>query len=106
MVKQKENLGIPSFTSVSNPEIKGARFFMIIVFLALIRCLAEPFRLEYINSKDLSFTEIRIFLIGGLTAALSLLLMTFFSFYGKHKAILITGIITILILLIEKFYVD
>lgn len=75
---------------------------MVIIFLALIRCIAEPFRLQYYASKTLTFTDIKPFLIGALVTSLSLLAMTILSFFGKYKFITPTCILTIVALFVIK----
>ena len=75
---------------------------IVIIFLALIRCVCEPFRLQYYSAKALSFTDIKPFLIGALVASLALLLMTILSFFRKYKIITATCILTIIVLLIIK----
>jgi len=86
--------------------VKDARKISIIatfiIFLALIRCVSEPFRLQYYSLKSLSFTDIKPFLIGSLVTSLALLVMTILSFFGKYKIIIATCLLTIVILLIVK----
>lgn len=84
---------------------KIARMATIIIFLALIRSISEPFRLQYYSKTVLTYKEIKPFLIGSLTAAIGLLAMTILFYFGKHKIIIATCIVTIIILLLEKkFY--
>ena len=75
---------------------------IVIIFLALIRCICEPFRLEYYSATTLTFVEIKPFLIGSLVNALSLLVMTILFFFGKYKIIIAICILTIVVLLIIK----
>lgn len=74
----------------------------VIIFLALIRCVAEPFRLQYYSVKALNFVDIKPFLIGSLVTSLALLIMTILSFFGKYKIIIATCILTIAILFVIK----
>jgi len=84
---------------------KTAKFATIIIFLALIRTISEPFRLQYYSKTILSYDEIKPFLIGSLAAAIALLVMTILFYLGKHKIIITTCILTIIILLfVKKFY--
>jgi type IV secretory pathway VirB6-like protein len=73
-----------------------------IIFLALIRCISEPFRLQYYSTTTLAFGDIKPFLIGSLVAALALFAMTVLFYFGKYKIIIITCVLTIVILLIIK----
>jgi hypothetical protein len=91
-----------SIKSIVKDPGKVSTIAIVIIFLALIRCISEPFRLQYYATNVLTFTDIKPFLIGALVASLSLLLMTFFSFFGKYKIINITCILTIVVLLIIK----
>ena len=84
---------------------KISKFATIIIFLALIRTIIEPFRLQYYSKTLLTYDEIKPFLIGSLTAAIALLAMTILFYFGKHKIIIATCILTIIILLlVKKFY--
>jgi hypothetical protein len=74
----------------------------LVIFLALIRCISEPFRLQYLSSSNLPFSDIKPFLVGSLVASVGLLLMTILSYYGKHKTIIAICIVTIIVLLILK----
>ena len=73
-----------------------------IIFLALIRCIIEPFRLQYYSATTLTFPDLKPFLIGSLVAALALFAMTVFFYFGKYKIIIITCVLAIVILLIVK----
>jgi|SRR5664279_602351 len=73
-----------------------------VIFLALIRCITEPFRLQYYSTIPLTFFVIKPFLIGSLVAALALLAMTILFYFGRHRIIIALGILTIAILLIVK----
>ena len=84
---------------------KIAKIATIIIFLALIRSISEPFRLQYYSKTPLTYDEIKPFLHGSLAAATGLLAMTILSYFGKHKIIIATCILTIIILLlVKKFY--
>ncbi|MEP6647384.1 MAG: hypothetical protein ABJC12_09840 [Saprospiraceae bacterium] len=67
----------------------------IILFMALIRCISEPFRLQYYSDTILSFAEIKLFLYGALIAATGLLIITVLSYFRKNNFIIATSIITI-----------
>ena len=67
---------------------KIPRIATLIIFLALIRTISEPFRLQYYSVTSLTYVQIRPFLIGGLISAIGLLAMTILSFYQRHKTII------------------
>ncbi len=69
-------------------EVKISRVATIIIFLALIRCIAEVFRLQYYSEQDLLFSDFKPFLLGALVTSSALLLMTILSYFGKHKLII------------------
>lgn len=81
---------------------KISKIATMILFLALIRSLSEPFRLQYYSKTILTYDEIKPFLIGSLVAATGLLTMTILSYFGKHKIIIGTCILIIILLLIVK----
>ena len=91
-----------SLKSIFRDARKVSLIAIAIIFLALIRCISEPFRLQYYSTKVLTFTDIKPFLIGALVTSLALLIMTIFSFFGKYKIINATCILTILVLLMIK----
>ena len=81
---------------------KISKIATIIIFLALIHCIGEPFRLQYYSTTSLTFCEIKPFLIGSLLVALGLFAMTILFYFGRHRIIIATCILTIVILLIVK----
>jgi len=81
---------------------KISKFATIIIFLALIRSISEPFRLQYYSKTILTYHEIKPFLIGSLAAATGLLVMTILFYFGRHKIIIAISILTIILLLIVK----
>ena len=84
---------------------KIAKVATIIIFLALIRSISEPFRLQYYSKTILTYNEIKPFLIGSLIAAIGLLAMTILFYFGKYKVVIATCILIIIILLlVKKFY--
>ena len=87
---------------INKNQVVISRIAILIIFLALIRCIAEPFRLAYYSTYSLTFIIINPYIIGALTAAMGLLIMSIFSFFGKHKFIIAFSILTIILLLIIK----
>ena len=81
---------------------KISKIATAIIFLALIRTISEPFRLQYYSATTLTFSDIKPFLIGSLVAALALFVMTILFYFGRHRIIIATCILTIVILLIIK----
>jgi hypothetical protein len=98
-IKKSIEMKIKSFIKDTN---KVSKIATIIIFLALIRCICEPFRLQYYSSSILTYTDIKPFLIGSLVATLGLFAMTILFYFGRHKIIIATCVLTIIILLIVK----
>ena len=91
-----------NFKTFIKDTSKVSKITTIIIFMALIRCICEPFRLQYYSTSNLTYSDIKPFLLGALVAALGLLTMTVLSYFGKHKIIVATCVLTIIILLILK----
>ena len=91
-----------SFKTSLRDTRKFSKIATLIIFLPLIRCISEPFRLQYYSTATLTFVDIKPFLIGSLVAAIALLAMTILFYFGRYKIIIATGIMTIVILLIIK----
>jgi len=81
---------------------KISKIAIVIIFLALIRCISEPFRLQYYSATSLTFDVLKPFLIGSLVSALGLFAMTILFYFGRHRIVIVTCILTIVILLIVK----
>lgn len=92
-----------SFQSIANETRKVSIAATLIIFLVLIRCVTEPFRLQHYSAKVLTFGDIKPFLIGSLVTAMALLVMTVLSLFGKFKIIIAIFILTILGLLYVKW---
>jgi hypothetical protein len=74
----------------------------VIIFLALIRALSEPFRLQHYSAAILTYNDIKPFLIGSLVAATGLLAMTILFYFGKHTIILLLCLLTVILMLVVK----
>jgi hypothetical protein len=81
---------------------KLSKIATIIIFLALIRSISEPLRLQYYADATLTYHEIKPFLIGALVASTGLLAMIIFSYYGRHKIMIAMFILTILLMIMVK----
>lgn len=87
----------------SKNEVKIAKAAIIIIFLALIRCISESFRLQYYSEIELTFSQLKPFLIASLITAIALLMMIISLFYQNNKLIIGLAIITVSLLLIIKW---
>ena len=82
-------------------EFKIALFASAIIFLALVRTLAEPFRLHYLK-EGVSYELLKPLLIGALVAATGLFGVTILSVYNKYTGINILALLTVFFLLLVK----
>jgi hypothetical protein len=71
-------------------------------FLALIRTLAEYFRLQYVYGPELQLTTVAPFVTGGLLAAVFTAVAVFCYFIGKYSLVVWVAAITIVALLAYK----
>ena len=72
-------------------------------FAALIRCLAEYFRLEYVAPQSLSFARVEPFLIGALACAVFAFVGVLFYFGENYKTTAAIAALNVGILLILRF---
>jgi len=84
-------------------EIRISRVSIIVIFLAMIRCISEVFRLNYYSSISLTYENIKPFLVGALVTSIASLIMVILSFYSKHRVIIAIAILTIIVLFILKY---
>jgi hypothetical protein len=91
----------PITGSLTRPEVKIARILMVVIFLALIRTIAEMFRLQA-EQSHFSYQQVRMCVSGALTAAIGLFIMVLLSFWSKHWIIIFLGGITLFLLVMIK----
>jgi len=82
--------------------IIASRTAMIIVLMALIRCIAECFRLNYYNETPPGFSDLKPFLLGSLSCSVALLGMVILHFFRANKTVSLTGILCVGILVYLK----
>jgi hypothetical protein len=76
-----------NFRSLLRDTSNVSKIATVVIFLALIRCICEPFRLQHNAISNLTYADIKPFLLGSLVAALGLLTMTILSYFRKYKII-------------------
>jgi hypothetical protein len=86
---------------MESSEVRIARILIVVIFLALIRTIAEMFHLQNERS-DLTYQQMRMCISGALTAAIALSIMVLLSFWRKHLIIVFLGVITLLLLVLIK----
>jgi len=87
----------------SNKKINTfARISLLIIFLALLRNLAEPFRLKYHATESLRIEQVEPFMVGALECTIGLLLMVILFLNEKPKGVILVAILTIISMVIAK----
>lgn len=91
-------------TSLKDPR-NISKIATVIIFLALIRSISEPFRLQYYSATPLNLADILPFLVGSLVASVALFVMTILFYFGKHRTIVAICVLTIIsLLIVRKIY--
>ena len=85
-------------------KVRVSRVSIIVVFLALIRCISEVFRINSYSSTGITFETVKPFLISALITSIASLLMVILSFYSKHRIVIAIAALTIIVLFILKYY--
>ena len=73
-----------------------------IVFLALIRTLVEPFRLQHLAPAPPTFSQLQPLLLGALVASIGLLIMTVLYYYRRYVLVIASGVLAIGVLVVIK----
>lgn len=81
---------------------KLSKIATIIIFIALLRSLYEPFRLQTISENSIGYAEEKPFLLASLLCAFGLLSMTILSYYRKYNIMIIISVLCIIGMLIIK----
>lgn len=88
---------------ISKHEKKISRIALFAILLAVIRSIAEPFRMEYVASASPVFSQIKPFLVGALISSVGLSFMLLFFLYNWYKTVILIGVLAIILMLIVKF---
>jgi hypothetical protein len=83
-------------------EKRIAHISIAAIFLGLIRCISEFYRLEYLLNDKLTIAILKPFITGALIAAISAFVMVLLYFFSKYKLIPVAAIIAIIVMLIVK----
>lgn len=84
-------------------KILAARIMTVAVFLALIRTIAEIYRLHAVSDPPWNYQTIAPYLLAALITAIALLLMTILNWTEKHVLIILLAALTIAALFVIKF---
>jgi hypothetical protein len=79
-----------------------ARTLLLIVFLALIRCIGEFFRLRHLQGDAITIMQVTPFILGAFVTSISCFIMTILSFYSKHRMIIVLAVLSIIALVYLK----
>ncbi len=74
-------------------------------FAALVRILAEYFRLRYVQGSSFALADIDLWISAALIAAFSCWLAVTAYFFGWYRAAIVVSIATVVVLLVYKFAV-
>lgn len=81
-----------------------AKLGITVQFLALVRILAEYFRLKYVHGPRLSLAVVEPFVTGALLDALLCWLAVVLFFFRRFMTALIVSGATVILLLVYKLY--
>jgi uncharacterized membrane protein len=81
----------------------SAQIAILLQFAALIRCLAEYFRLRWALGTAVTLALVQPFIVGGLVAAIGALIAVLFYFAEKYVIAAATGAFTIAVLVVLRF---
>jgi len=87
--------------SSKHSEVRIARILLVVIFLALIRTIAEMFHLLDERS-GLHYQQMRMCIAGALTAAIGLFILALLSFWRRHLIMIFLGVLTLLLLVLIK----
>lgn len=79
-----------------------SRIATLVIFLALIRCIGEAFRLDSLSAGSQPFSAVKPFQLGAMVAAVALLGMTVLSYFNKHIPVILLAVLTIAALVTIK----
>lgn len=82
-----------------------ARLGITVQFLALVRTLAEYFRLEHVDGAAFTAAVGEAYVVGGLIAAVLCWASVTLYFLRRHRAAALTSAATVLVLLVYRFAV-
>jgi hypothetical protein len=83
-------------------ELRLSKVATVIIFLALIRCIMEPFRLQSLSVVPLTFEQVKPFVSGAAIAAVTSLVNVILTYYSRPKTILLVSLIGIILLVALK----
>jgi hypothetical protein len=81
----------------------GAKIAIAAQFAALLRCLGEFFRLQYVLGAQFTVARYEPFVIGSFIAAVGALISVFCALSGKHRTTIGVAIVDVLLLFVVKF---
>lgn len=84
-------------------QIIISRILAIMVMLALIRCIAEIFRLHYYNAASITYEKIEPFMLGALVTSVASLILNILFYFAKYKIAIAVSTITIISLFVLKY---
>jgi hypothetical protein len=89
-------------TRPGNPQ-RAAKIGITVQFLALVRMLAEYFRLKALHASSLSVADVEPYITGASITAILCWLAVVLFFAQKHLGVLVVAVSTVIALLVYKF---
>lgn len=74
------------------------------IFLALIRTIAEPMRLQYYSVNIYTYEQIQPYLLAALITATGLLIMTILHYFKRYAWIIGMAVVLVGVMLYIKFH--
>ena len=84
---------------------RAATVALMVQFLALVRTLAEVFRLKYFGPQALTLEHTELYVAGGLIAALGCWIGVVCYIWRRYVAVVVVGVLTIGALIVFKLEV-
>jgi hypothetical protein len=81
---------------------RWAQLGITIQFLALVRCLAEVYRLRWLRGDALRLADVQPFIAGALVAAVLCWLAVTLFFFARYRASIATAALTVAALIAVK----
>jgi hypothetical protein len=81
---------------------RWARLGITIQFLALVRCLAEVYRLRWLRGDGLTLAEVQPFITGALVAAVLCWVAVTLFFFARYRASIAAAVLTVAALIALK----
>ena len=83
---------------------RWAKVGITIQFAALVRTLAEYFRLRHLHGSPRALSSLDPWVAGALIAAVLCWLSVTLEFFGWHRSVVAVSVLTVIVLLLYKLF--